>query len=351
MPGGRKVHLNATPVQGGIAIFIGSLVAALANYSLFIAYWPLLLISLCVLSVGIVDDVIDLSARKKMLYHGLLVVLFMVITDTKISSLGNLLGYGDIQLGWFSYPFTLFCLLAGINAINMIDGIDGLAGGLILIPLAFVAGAMFFAGDETTALLASVVCMSLVAFLITNYRFPWRKRADSFLGDSGSTFLGFLLAYFLIKATQGEQSNIALPPVVALWLLAIPLIDSGAVILNRKLQGRPPMAPARDHIHHRLMNMGFTVTRTALSLHSLALCTSLIGVIGFIVGIEEWMLLVLMLSLFIMSTYSTNRIPISASGHVPIQVNIPVADETGLPGLAIALAGSADIEQRKQRAA
>jgi len=305
VPGGRKAHLLATPDHGGIAIFFATLIAVVASDTLLENYWPLLLTAFFVLSIGVIDDLYDINAKSRMLLHASIAAVLIVLTDTRISSLGNLFGFGDLQLYWLSYPFTIFCFLAGINAINMIDGIDGLAGGLVLIPLGLIAAVCFLYGDANLAFFATVVCGALLAFLLSNYRFPGRKRARAFLGDSGSTTLGFMFVWFLIEATQQEANP--LPPVVALWLLAIPLVDSGCVILMRWKQGRSILSAGRDHVHHRLMKMGCSVTKTAIILHVASVSFCFFGLACYYTGVQDWLLFCLIIGLFAVNLYAGTR--------------------------------------------
>src|SRR5690606_30064804 len=117
------------------------------------------------------------------------------------------------------------------NAVNMSDGLDGLSGGMVVIALSFLAVTAASAGDITLLAFIATLVFSLLGFLALNYRHPWKRPALVYLGDAGSTFLGFVVAWLLIEATQGADPVI--PPALALWFLAVPLIDTVYLLVSR----------------------------------------------------------------------------------------------------------------------
>lgn len=149
-------------------------------------------------------------------------------------------------------PLTLFAVAASINATNMLDGVDGLLGTVTAVALGGVLYVAFDAGLWVEFTLAACLLVGTGVFLLFNLPFPWSAHASVFLGDAGSTLIGFNLAYLLIAfAVKG-----ALAPVLALYLLALPLLDAAGVMTRRSLRGVPSATAGRDHLHHILLDAG-----------------------------------------------------------------------------------------------
>jgi UDP-GlcNAc:undecaprenyl-phosphate GlcNAc-1-phosphate transferase len=179
-----------------------------------------------------------------------------------------------MSLGWLSVPFTVFATIGLINAMNMIDGADGLAGSLGLAALAMLAAAALYAGNAGLASRLSVLCGALAAFLAWNVRLPWRPRAKVFLGNAGSALLGLVIAWVAFRLTQNPGHPVN--PVLALWLLPIPVMDCLVLIVRRLQQGRSPFSAGRDHIHHVMQDAGFGPTRAAMVLTAVSLACGLL---------------------------------------------------------------------------
>jgi UDP-GlcNAc:undecaprenyl-phosphate GlcNAc-1-phosphate transferase len=158
----------------------------------------------------------------------------------------------------------VFATIGLINAVNMIDGADGLAGLLGLTALALFAGAAVYAGNLVLAGRLSVLCGALAAFLAWNVRLPWRPRAKVFLGNAGSALLGLVIAWTAFRLTQNPGHPVN--PVLALWVLPIPVMDCLVLIVRRLQEGRSPFSAGRDHIHHFMQDAGFGPTRAAVLL-------------------------------------------------------------------------------------
>lgn len=228
------------------------------------------------LLVGVIDDAYEISASIRLGLHLLAATLMVFWGGNTLSSFGDLLFFGPIALGYFAVPVTLFAVASAINAINMSDGVDGLSGGLVLIALVFMTILAYDAGLTHAFMLLGVLICSLIGFLILNFRFPWRSHAHIFMGDAGSTVLGFILAWMLIYLAQHQACS----PAAILWLIALPLMDTASVIALRKLEGRSLFSPGRDHLHHKLLDAGLGVRKTVLVMHAIALCFGLFGLIG-----------------------------------------------------------------------
>jgi len=161
---------------------------------------------------------------------------------------------------------SIFATVGVINAINMIDGMDGLSGGLSLVCLLFLGATAFWGGNNPTLLALSATAIAcLAAFLLLNYRAPAKKPALIYLGDSGSTMLGLIIAWLLIEASQGGANRV-IPASVALWFVAIPLMDTVYLFIARPLAGKSPFEPGTDHLHYLMAMHGMTKARVVLLL-------------------------------------------------------------------------------------
>ncbi|QNN69290.1 MraY family glycosyltransferase [Thermomonas carbonis] len=211
---------------------------------------------------GLYDDLRDMRWYWRILAQGTAALIIIYGGGVRVEQLGPVFGMGEMSLGWLSVPFTVFATIGIINAMNMIDGADGLAGLLGLAALAMLAAASLYAGNVLLAERLSVLCGAMAGFLAWNIRLPWRSHAKVFLGNAGSALLGLVIAWAAFRLTQtpGHPVN----PVLALWLLPIPVMDCLVLIVRRLQEGRSPFAAGRDHIHHMMQDAGFGPTRAAL---------------------------------------------------------------------------------------
>lgn len=223
--------------------------------------------------------------------HAFAAWLMAAVAGNQLLSLGNILGFGVVELGILAIPLTVFATVGVINAVNMTDGIDGLSGGLVLIALFFLCIVSFLAGDTDMLHFAT-----LLAFLMLNFRLPWKRSALIYLGDAGSTLLGFIQTWLIIEATQGENAIMA--PVYALWFLAIPLIDTVSLLIKRPMRGVNPFSAGTDHLHHRLIQAGFSHEQTVLGLYVVALIAGCIGLLGLLYQASEALMFLGFLTLF-----------------------------------------------------
>ncbi|MDC1436513.1 hypothetical protein N8303_04600 [Gammaproteobacteria bacterium] len=274
-PGGRKTHTKPTPLIGGLGIYLGILLITYFSPTVFNHFSLMLGISAFVLFVGMVDDYQHQSVLIRMGSQAVAASLMYFAANIQLTSFGDILFIGDIRLGFLSFPLTVFTTVGVINAVNMSDGIDGLSGGMVSIALAFLGVIAWQEGNTTLLAFIAILLSALLAFLALNFRLPWKKTAMVYLGDSGSTFLGFVLAWLFIEASQGE--NAIMPPVLALWFLALPLMDTIVLLIKRPLEGKSPFHPGRDHLHHKLLDLGFSNKRVVLSLYTVSMVIGLIG--------------------------------------------------------------------------
>lgn len=270
--GVRRLHARPTSLWGGVAVY-GGLVAGVVT-SILLGRFPeaeiaravwLLVCAGLVCLVGMIDDRYPLTARGK-LFGQILAVSPMVVAGLSIERI-SCFG-GEIGLGWFAVPWTLGWLLLGINAMNLLDGSDGLAstvGILISLAVAIVAAMQ---GLAAVAMLALAMAGAIVGFLLFNL-----PPARIYLGDSGSTQLGFVLTSLALHVSCSCPGTMSLP--VFGLLLFVPLLDTSLAILRRTLKGQAVWSGDRGHLHHQLQDCGFTAARILLVLGGLGLAAGL----------------------------------------------------------------------------
>jgi UDP-GlcNAc:undecaprenyl-phosphate/decaprenyl-phosphate GlcNAc-1-phosphate transferase len=296
-PDHRKHHPHPTPLIGGIAFYLVTSIMLiyhdfeLINKTAFISAAALLFF------VGLIDDYKGLGVKIRLATQIAAALIMTEVADLKISDLGNLLGTGNINLGFFSTAFTVFAVVGGINAFNMVDGIDGLAGSLMLVSLTTIATAAWFSQNWTLYYYCIIFIASVIAFLLFNLRIFGRKNAAIFLGDTGSTLFGFTVCWLSIYASQGQHKIIT--PTTVLWLMAIPLFDSISTMCRRLSKGRSPFSPDREHIHHLLTLAGFSVNKKIIIIASSGVILSIAGFIAsFFLGISERTLFFIFIGIF-----------------------------------------------------
>lgn len=277
VPNGRKDHAHPTPVIGGLAMAIGIL---LTGWTLLQAPGtPLLAFTLgssLLIVVGLLDDKHDLPWWLRICAQVTAALLMIYVGGVRVEHIGPLFGLGDTSLGFLAVPFTVFATVGVINAINMSDGADGMAGSLVLTAVVMLGAAAWYSGNDLMAQRVVILAGAVAAFLWFNMRFPWRPRAHVFMGNAGSAFLGFSVVWIAFRLTQNPGHPVS--PVLALWLLPVPVIDCLVVMTRRVRMGRSPFKADHNHIHHILRESGFRPMQKALvlSLFS-AVCGLLAG--------------------------------------------------------------------------
>jgi UDP-GlcNAc:undecaprenyl-phosphate GlcNAc-1-phosphate transferase len=285
VPKGHKNHDGEVPLIGGIAMFCGFLFAALVldialgGYRSFFAAVGLLVV------IGVLDDFHELSSRARLIVQIIAALLMSMWGGVILHDFGDLSFVGVIELGMFAVPVTVFCTVGVINAVNMSDGLDGLAGGLSSITLAAMAYLAWLSDRLDDVFVLLVLLAAVIGFLVMNVRTPWRKRAGVFMGDAGSMFLGFALVWFLIGLSQGAHR--AYTPVTALWIFALPLLDTGCIMLRRIAKGQSPFQADREHFHHILQLAGFSVAQSVAMMWGVAALFAIIGIAGYQLGVAE----------------------------------------------------------------
>lgn len=284
-PGGRKMHEGDTPVIGGLAMFAGLLLGGIYNLQALDGYYYFLVAMAILVVIGAFDDRYDLPPTVRFLAQICAAIVMMAGADVNVADLGRPF-FGDVvELGWLSSLFTLTIVLTAINAFNMFDGSDGVAGIQSLIALVFMGVACVAAGALTYVPI--IVCLAgcLLGFLVFNW--PSRRTQDirAFMGDAGSTMLGFSLAWISIELSQEPVR--AFSPVVALWIFALPIYDFFSSMVRRVLQGKSPFHGDSEHLHHILRRLGLRSRQVAQAILFGSAVFAGIGVAAYTWGVPE----------------------------------------------------------------
>jgi UDP-GlcNAc:undecaprenyl-phosphate GlcNAc-1-phosphate transferase len=277
----RKLHTRMIPTIGGIMIFAGTVF----SYSLWFPsnkihegiplfnavndYRFILSTLLVMFFVGVKDDIIGTAPVKKLVAHVLVGMVLVLMADIRIVSMHGIFGI-DVLPYWASVFLSLFTYIVVVNAFNLIDGIDGLAGGVGFIAASAFGGWFAFAGDYAMAALAIALSGSLLGFLFFNF-----SPAKIFMGDSGSLTIGLIISILAIKLISYDVSAIhnafvlnVSKPIFAMSVLVYPLIDTLRIFIYRAVQGVSPFSADRNHLHHRLIDIGCSHKKAVLIIYT-----------------------------------------------------------------------------------
>ena len=287
-PGGRKVHTHSVPRLGGVAVVaaatialaLAAIVTPTAPSGIVTTLRPFLLGGLLIFVAGIVDDLRGLGAAPKLavefiaagvaMSFGLLIERITIVDTTW-------------TLQWLSYPITAAWIVGVTNAFNLIDGVDGLAPGIGALAGAACGAILIVRGHGPEAMLLAAFVGAMLGFLVYNF-----EPASIFLGDSGSLVTGFLLATTAIAGWQ--KGATALASAVPLLIFALPIADAASTLVRRMMarpiEGRTMRAvlqrivePDREHIHHRLLAMGWSVRHTVIILYGVTALLSILALV------------------------------------------------------------------------
>ncbi|RTR36399.1 undecaprenyl/decaprenyl-phosphate alpha-N-acetylglucosaminyl 1-phosphate transferase [Robertmurraya yapensis] len=271
LPNERKVHQGGIPRIGGLAIIIGFLVGAfylnLDDYSNF----NLILISVVVILItGILDDIYNIKPIYKFAGQLLAALLVVAVAELKIEYV-ILPNNFKVDFGFYSYFITLFWILALINSINFIDGLDGLAAGVSIIALGSILYLSLINNQTLVIALATVVIGCTLGFLLFNFH-----PAKIFMGDTGSQFLGFIIAIISIIGFYKSVTIFSL--FIPIIILGVPLFDTFFAIMRRLLSKKGISQADRSHIHHKLLDMGFSHRESVLIIYFTCIIFSAIAI-------------------------------------------------------------------------
>ena len=281
----RKIHKRAIPTIGGIIIYAATLFSFSLWYNIdnlddFSQVYEsvkefkiLVATSLVLFFVGVKDDIIGTSPVKKLFANILVGLILVLMGDIRITGLHGVFGVNEIP-HWGSVFLSLFTYIVVVNAMNLIDGVDGLAAGV-----GFIASSVFgiwfvFANDYTLASLSFSLSGALLGFLIFNF-----SPAKIFMGDSGSLIIGMFICVLSIKLIEFPLTRLdafwvrVSNPVLVIAALTYPLTDTLRIFIIRAIKGQSPFAADRNHLHHRLLDCGYSHVKTVVIIYLYSMLT------------------------------------------------------------------------------
>ena len=285
-PNARRINTKPMPSAGGLAIviafsiatlvFIPMLTSTTAPIKSYLSYTlPVVGAGWIIALTGLIDDVKELSAKKKMIGILLAASLVWFLTDFRLNDFkipfgGPLLHFEP----WLSYLLTVIWIVAITNAVNLIDGLDGLVSGVSIISLVTMGIVSYFFLPVPNLFLTMtifVLVASIAGFLPFNYH-----PAILYLGDTGALFIGFMIS---VLSLQGLKNATAVAVVTPMIILGVPITDTFLAIIRRTLSGQKFYKPDRNHLHHRLLSLGLTHRGTVLVIYGISMIFSLISLL------------------------------------------------------------------------
>ena len=307
IPKERSIHSSPIPISGGIAIALSTLITEIIFYFLIKDFtnnpffWGIFIGGVLSLAIGILDDKFEYSAIRKLTLEIILAII-MILFGFHIKLLTN--PFNEvINLGIFSYPVTIIWFLIIMNAINIIDGIDGLADGIVTISSIVLLITGIITNNMFIVLISSILFGTTLGFLKYNF-YP----AKIFMGDAGSLFLGFNLAAISVAGTAQFKGATAITLLIPIATLFIPLTDVGVSIIRRVRTKKNIFIADKEHLHHKMLQIGFSTTFVAITGYFLTALFGLIA-IGFLLvdkRITFFLLILLGIIVFVL-VYNLNK--------------------------------------------
>lgn len=298
IPNGRKVHTAPMPRLGGLGIYMGFLLGYILFGEMSIRMNAILIGSIVIIITGIVDDINPIPAKVKFLFQ---IIAASVVTFYGDILLRDLSAFGFyLDFGIFSYPITIIFIVGIINCINLIDGLDGLAAGLssiyfLTIGIVIVGWTNDFGLD---AMITFIMLGATLGFLCHNF-----NPAKIFMGDSGSMFLGYIIAVIALLGFKNVTLTTLLAPIC---LLAIPIMDTLFAILRRLINKKPIDEPDKEHLHHQLLNLNLSHRNTVLVIYLIDILFAAAMLVYILynntIGIIMYAILFVIVLVFIMKT-------------------------------------------------
>ena len=262
----RRMHKKPIPRLGGLAIVIAFLLCTFLFVKLEKQMQGILLGAIIILVVGVLDDCMALPALPKF-FAQIAAATIVVMHGCEIRYVTNPFSVVPLDLGWLAGPVTVFWIVLMTNAINFIDGLDGLAVGVSGISTGTMLVIAMLLGEESVAVVLAALLGACIGFIPYNF-----NPAQIFMGDTGSTFLGFVLASISVQGLFKMYAVISF--MVPFLILGVPFFDVSFAVIRRLAKGQNPMTADRGHIHHRLIDMGLSQKQ------SVAIVYMLTGVLG-----------------------------------------------------------------------
>ena len=270
----RRMHDHPIPRLGGLAIFLGFLVSVLAYAEIDIEMQGILIGAVIIVVLGIADDIHSLPAKFKFVVQ-IIAALCAALHGVAIEVINNPNIFSDNEywvLGGWGIPISVIWIVAITNAVNFIDGLDGLADGISTIGALTMLILALILGEHEISLVCGALVGACVGFLPYNL-----NPAKIFMGDTGSTFLGYMLATVSIMGLFKFYAVISFA--VPFLILGLPIFDTANAIIRRVAAGRSPMSPDRGHVHHKLIDMGFNQKQAVAILYAISATLGLTAVV------------------------------------------------------------------------
>lgn len=278
-PNLRKKHIGNIPLIGGLIIYF--------NILIFIFYFntsgfmtTIMFTSFILILLGALDDAVELGVVFRLVTQ-LICCLIVIGSGLMINNIGDYMLLPKIEIGILSIAFTVFCVIGLTNSFNFIDGVDGLCSSLALTSILSVL--LISVINNTHVYLVDfeylfLICFTILFFIIFNIS----KYKKIFLGDSGSMFLGFFVSWILIMTSQSDKQIIH--PVLTIWCVSLPVFDITSVVIRRILRRINPFKPDRRHVHHILIELGFSNLNTTIIIVLLSIVLNLFGILIFYIS-------------------------------------------------------------------
>lgn len=294
----RRMHKKPIPRLGGIAIFFGFMVAMLMFAVMTKEMMAILAGSLIIVALGVLDDRKPIRAIIKFIVQIIAALVVIYFGGVKIDAITNPNIFSSnvyLELGWLTVPVTVLWIAGVTNAVNLIDGLDGLAAGIASISSICIMIIALLTNEYHIAVFTACLAGGCIGFLPYNF-----NPAKIFMGDSGSTFLGFALACISIEGMFKGYAAISFA--VPLLVLALPIFDTTVAILRRVRDHRPIMAPDRGHFHHKLIDMGFSQKQAVGIMYAISALLGISAVILTGFGMIRALVLLIIALVFVIAT-------------------------------------------------
>lgn len=305
-PSVRKIHKTFIPRMGGIGIIVG-FASGLAIAGLFMPsvfsqspfnLGGIVISLLLIIGLGIYDDIHGIGSLGKLIVQ-VMAASIVISSGLQIDTIVFPFS-APIPLGVFSFPLTLLWLVGVTNAVNLLDGLDGLAVGVSAIVSATIFAIGIFSSDPLLVVVSLSLFFGCIGFLRYNFH-----PATVFMGDTGSLFLGFLLACLSLSVMQHAAADLSrISLLVAIVTLAVPIVDTSVAFFRRLNKGMHPLKPDKEHVHHRLMDLGLSHRQTVVSIYAVSLFN---GVIALLLVMLDSMYASILLMIVTLSVYFSIR--------------------------------------------
>jgi len=307
----RRMHKKPTARLGGLAIFLGFIISTLCFSDVSLKLAGTLIGCFIIVVLGIFDDIYALSAKLKFAVQILAaacpVIFGLHIDFIRVPSIIS--EYGYIGLGWLSYPITIIWIVGITNAVNLLDGLDGLACGVSSISALTLLCIAIIVGEPEVAFVTSALAGACFGFLPYNF-----NPAKLFMGDTGALFLGYMLATISVEGLFKGYAVISLA--APFLILGLPIFDTSSAIIRRLKNHQPIMSPDRGHLHHRLVDAGFSQKQavTIIYLLCIVLCVTAVALIA-TGAVSMWVFAAVLIGFMLFLWFTPKIIEILSEHH------------------------------------